>query len=273
MLLFYVLPKIILSRIIGAFERVPVPRPLRAKLYGIYIKKFGVRMEEAEKPAADYVNFNRFFVRKLKPGLRPVDPAPESVISPVDGRIVNFGSLERGRILQAKGLDYSIEELIYAAPLAAALVGGAFITIYLAPGDYHRIHAPVGGSIQFSIHVPGTLWPVNDDAAAAIRNLFIKNERVVTGIETAHGTVILVKVGAFNVGSIRAEYDPAVGRGRRVRHRAYPIVKKYQKGDEIARFEMGSTVILLLPRTFTLLDSLRTGAHVRMGEALARGGI
>lgn len=270
MLLFRLLPKVLVSRLIGLLERAPIPRSLRARAYGIYIKKYGVRMEEAEHPVEYYKNFNQFFIRKLKAGARPIDADLKTVISPVDGRIVAFGRLDRGRILQAKGLDYSLEELIYAPPLAASYVGGSFITIYLAPGDYHRMHAPVDGSVIYSIHVPGTLWPVNDAAARAIRDLFIKNERVVTGIDTKNGEIAFVKIGAFNVGSIRCEYDPQVGRGRRVRHRAYHPAKNIKKGEDLARFEMGSSIVLLFPRTFTLLETLKEGARVQVGQAIAR---
>lgn len=227
-------------------------------------------MDEAEETAGEYVNFNDFFIRKLKNGARPIHNDPKSVVSPVDGRIVAFGKLERGRILQAKGLDYSLEELIGAPPVSGALVGGSYITIYLAPGDYHRIHSPVDGILTFSIHIPGTLWPVNDAAASTILNLFVKNERVSTGLDTPGGTVVLVKVGAFNVGSIRVVYDREVGRGRRTRFRPYPMPRKFSKGEEIARFEMGSSVVLLLPRTYTLNESLQIGARVKLGEPVAR---
>lgn len=270
MQLLRILPKVLTSRIIGFFERVPIPVALRARAYGIYTKKFGVRMEEAEHGYEHYKNFNQFFIRRLKPGLRPIDADPRSVVSPVDGRIVAFGKLERGRILQAKGLDYSLEELLQAPPISAGLVGGSFITIYLAPGDYHRIHSPVDGSILFSIHVPGTLWPVNDAAATTIRDLFIKNERLATGMDTNGGTIVLVKIGAFNVGTIRAEYDSEAGRGRRLRQRAYHPSPHITKGAELARFEMGSSVVLLLPRTFVINNSLQPGARIRLGEPLAR---
>lgn len=263
-------PRVLASRVLGLFERVPLPRALRGRLYGIYIRKFGVDMGEAEHPVEHYRSFNDFFIRKLRPGLRPVDGTPGSIVSPVDGRIVAFGKLDRGRILQAKGLDYSLEELVVDPSSSGSLVGGSFLTIYLAPGDYHRIHSPVAGNVRFSIHVPGTLWPVNDAAAHSIRDLFIKNERLVTGIETEGGTVLLVKIGAFNVGSIRAVYDPAAGRGRRRRFRAYAIAPRFEQGDEIARFEMGSSVVLLLPRGYQLLDSLAAGARVRVGEAVGR---
>ena len=177
---------------------------------------------------------------------------------------------ERGRLIQAKGLDYSLEDLVRAPELSASLIGGVYATLYLAPGDYHRIHAPLACEAAYAIHAPGTLWPVNDAAAHAIRDLFVKNERVITALETPRGTAALVKIGAFNVGSIRVEFDPAMGRGRRARYRVYPHPRAFAKGEEIARFEMGSTVVLLLPRTFELEPSLKTGARVRLGEPIAR---
>jgi phosphatidylserine decarboxylase len=266
---FRFFPRVLASRALGLLERAPIPRGLRAPVYRAYARRYDVDLSEAEAPLESFRSLNEFFVRRLRPGLRPIDPDPDSVVSPVDGRIATFGPIERGRLLQAKGLDYSLEELVAAPLLAASLVGGSQITFYLAPGEYHRIHAPIAGEVSASIHVPGTLWPVNEAASAAIRDLFIRNERVVTVLESRHGTVILVKVGAFNVGSIRVEYDPAVGRGRRARYRAYPLPRHFEKGEEIARFEMGSTVIVCLPAAFKLEPSLRAGARIRLGERIA----
>ncbi len=264
------LPRVLLSRMLGFLERVPLPVPLRRRFYGAYCRRFGANLEEAEQPLESFRSFNEFFVRRLKPGIRPVDPDPASVVSPVDGRVAACGAIERGRLLQAKGLDYSLEELVTVPMLSASLVGGCYVTIYLAPGDYHRIHSPVDGDVLWAVHRPGSLWPVNDAAAAAIRDLFVVNERLVTVLETSRGTAALVKVGAFNVGSIRVDYDARLGRGRRARHRAFPVPAHYTKGAEIARFEMGSTVIVLLPRTFELRNGLSAGTRLRCGEPIAR---
>lgn len=269
MLLFYFLPKVALSRLIGLLERIPVPTVLRARAYGVYIKKYGVDMSEAAEPVGSFRNFNEFFIRKLKPGLREIVQDRNAVASPVDGKIVTFGKLDHGRIIQAKGLDYSLEGLVAEPRIAGSLLGGSFITIYLAPGDYHRIHSPVDGRVVISIHIPGTLWPVNDSAARSIRDLFMKNERLITGIETGAGEVFLVKIGAFNVGCIRTEYDPLAGRGRRIRMRAYAVPPEVTKGGELARFEMGSSVVLLLPRSYQLAENLREGMRIRMGQAVA----
>jgi phosphatidylserine decarboxylase len=259
------LPKVLCSRILGILERIPIPRSLRGAAFGWYVRRYGADLSEARRPLADFPTFNEFFLRELREGTRPIDPDPASVVSPVDGRIVAFGAIERGRLIQAKGLDYSLEELVGSSLVSAGLVGGSQLTLYLAPGDYHRIHAPVGGGAALSVHIPGTLWPVNDAAASSIRDLFIRNERVVTGLETPDGIVVLVKIGAFNVGSIRVEYDPEVGRGRRQRYRAYPMPRIFLKGAELARFEMGSSVVLLLPRGYALAPGLKVGNRVRVG--------
>lgn len=270
MLFLRIVPKVLASRVLGLLERVPLPRALRPRAFGWYVRRFGVDLGEADRPLEEYASFNAFFLRRLRPGLRPIDPDPRSVVSPVDGRIVALGAIERGRLIQAKGLDYSLEELVGSPIAAAALLDGSYLTIYLAPGDYHRIHAPTDGKVAWSIHLPGTLWPVNDGAARSIRDLFVRNERVVTGLEAPAGSLVLVKVGAFNVGSIRASYDPAVGRGRRRRYRAYPLAPTIAKGEEIARFEMGSSVVLLLPRDCALAPGLAAGRRTRVGEPLAR---
>lgn len=263
-------PRKLASRALGRLERMPIPRSLRAAVYGAYVRRYGVDLAEAAEPLETHRSLNAFFTRRLKPGLRPVDADPRSVVSPVDGRVAALGAIDRGRLVQAKGLDYSLEALVRLPELAASLVGGVYATLYLAPGDYHRIHAPVAGEAIYAVHVPGTLWPVNDAAARGVRDLFVKNERVVTAIESRGGVAALVKVGAFNVGSIRVEYDAAVGRARGPRYRAYVAPRAFAKGEEIARFEMGSTVIVLLPRGYELVPSLRAGARVRLGEPIAR---
>jgi phosphatidylserine decarboxylase len=264
------LPKVFCSRILGILERTPIPRRLRGAFYGWYARRYGADLSEAKVGIEDFPSFNAFFIRELREGARPIDPDPHSVVSPVDGRIVSLGPLERGRLIQAKGLDYSLEELVGASLVSAGLVGGSQLTLYLAPGDYHRIHAPVDGGAALSVHIPGTLWPVNDAAARAIPNLFIRNERVVTGLETPRGMVVLVAIGAFNVGSIRVAYDADAGRGRRKRYRAYPMPRMFRKGAEIARFEMGSSVVLCLPRGFELDANLRAGDRVKVGNRVAR---
>ncbi|MBL8693529.1 MAG: phosphatidylserine decarboxylase [Planctomycetes bacterium] len=247
-----------------------MPRSLRRALYGRYCARYGVRMEESATPLEEFRTFNAFFTRRLRDGLRPIDTDPKSVTSPVDARVAAFGAIERGRLLQAKGLDYALEDLVVVPELVGSLLGGSFVTLYLAPGDYHRIHAPFDGSVPWAIHEPGTLWPVNDAAAATIRDLFVVNERVVTALETAHGTIAIVKVGALNVGSIRVEFDSAIGPSSRRKYRVYATSQKFTKGEELARFEMGSTVILLLPRAFAIEMDLALGKRIRVGEAVAR---
>lgn len=264
------MPRVALSRLLGLLERCPVPRPLRGALYGRYCARFGVRMEESATPLEEFRSFNAFFTRRLRDGLRPIDADPRALTSPVDARIAAFGAIERGRLLQAKGLDYALEDLVVVPELVGSLLGGSFVTLYLAPGDYHRIHSPFDGSVPWAIHEPGTLWPVNEAAASTIRDLFVVNERVVTALETAHGTIAVVKVGALNVGSIRVEFDSAIGPSSRRKYRVYAQSRKFTKGEELARFEMGSTVILLLPRGFVLDERLAVGARVRIGEAIAR---
>lgn len=270
MFAFRVLPKVVASRMLGVAERIPLPRSLRAYAYGAYARHYGVRLEELAAPLDSFRSFNAFFTRALRPGVRPIDANPASAVSPVDGRVVAAGPIEGGRLWQAKGLDYSLEDLVGAPLVSGALVGGRSCTVYLAPGDYHRIHAPVDGEVAFTIHVPGTLWPVNDRAAKRVHNLFIRNERLVSGIETQAGTVVLVKIGAFNVGTIRTEFDPGAGRGRRRRFRAYTPPIPVVKGAPFARFEMGSTVVVLFPRAWELDPGIVPGRTLLMGEAIAR---
>jgi phosphatidylserine decarboxylase len=195
------------------------------------------------------------------------------VVSPVDGVVSQAGRAEGGRLVQAKGLDYALDALLADPALAARFRGGAFATLYLAPRDYHRIHFPLGGGVAGYRYVPGRLWPVNPASARGVPGLFTVNERLVTVLETPAGACAVVAVGATVVGRIRAAYDPAVPLsnlpGARPARRDYAEPIPVGKGQELAAFELGSTVVLVLaPGRAALRDDLQPGMRVRMGEAL-----
>jgi phosphatidylserine decarboxylase len=220
-----------------------------------------------------FATFNEFFVRELRDGARPVDTLQDTLVSPVDGTVSQAGALLSDRILQAKGHDYSLDELLAAdLDTAQAFADGSFATIYLAPYNYHRVHAPIAGKLVAAHYVPGDLFSVNTATAATIPGLFRRNERLILHFRAACGPVAVILVGALNVGSITTPWSGEI------RPRKSGIVENLAldgascdvgKGDLLGWFNMGSTVIVLLPRgASTWRDGLRAGAGLRMGETI-----
>ncbi len=267
-----VLPKNALSRAVGALTRAPVPRPARLAAMRAFAARYGVDLSECAG-LETFRTFGEFFARPLRPGLRPVDEGERVIVSPVDGVVSRTGLVEAGRLVQAKGIDYTAEALLADASAAARFAGGPFVTLYLSPRDYHRIHFPLGGVVTGYRYVPGRLWPVNPASVRAIRGLFTANERLVTLLTTALGRCAVVAVGATIVGRIRAYYDPGIPlsnlRGARPVTRDYRTPIPVLKGQELGAFEMGSTVIVLLePGRAAFRTDLVEGARLRAGAAI-----
>ncbi|GAC1339668.1 MAG: archaetidylserine decarboxylase [Myxococcales bacterium] len=267
------LPKNALSRLVGALCRLPAPRALLRWAIRIFVAAYGVDAAESERPVEEYRTFTEFFTRRLKAGARVIPPGPRA-ISPVDGTVGLCGPLEGGRLLQAKGREYTLAELLggqEAEADAGTFAGGSFATIYLAPYNYHRIHVPLGGQITGYTYVPGNLWPVNASGVRNIDKLFCVNERLTTWLSTPRGPCAVVAVGATCVGRIRALYDDVVtnvaGTRTALRKRFDPTIP-VDKGGEIALFEMGSTVVLLFGPQVALSDGLVAGRPIRLGEPL-----
>ncbi|WP_341921768.1 archaetidylserine decarboxylase [Polaromonas sp. YR568] len=241
-----------------------------------FVGKYGVNMAEAANPdIGSYPTFNEFFTRALKPGARPL--AAADLVCPVDGAISQFGAIEGDRIFQAKGHHYSTTALVGGdRELAAQFEGGSFATIYLSPRDYHRIHMPTGGRLQRMIYVPGELFSVNPATARGVPGLFARNERVVCVFESERGPFVLVLVGATIVGSMATVWHGVVNppRTKEVREWRYtddgqPPVELAQ-GDEMGRFLLGSTVVLLFPKGPCHFNpDWAPGAAVRLGEMMA----
>jgi phosphatidylserine decarboxylase len=273
LLLLSLLPSNLLSRLFGVISRLPVPRSLRPVVYGFYSRKFGVNLAEAALPVEEYPSLGQFFIRYLKPGLRPIDPRKNAAISPVDGTLAQFGPIVSGALIQAKGLDYSLHDLLPDCEFAREFEGGAFCTIYLSPRDYHRIHTPCAGELVGYDYVPGYLLPVNLLAVENVRDLFPKNERLTTFLRSGSALVAVVKVGATNVGRIRLAYDEHVitNGWRRSFHprQRYAAPRTMEAGAELARFEMGSTVVLLFSKgALKWQVGLRENSPIRLGESL-----
>lgn len=266
------LPKKSVSRWVGRLARSPRSR----RLIPYFIRRFDVDLSQVEKPVSQYRSLLDFFVRGLKEGARPVDSAPDRLVSPVDGTISQLGEIEKGIILQAKGVTYTLNALLGGNDeKVSRFEGGRFLTVYLSPRDYHRIHTPIQGKVMGLTYIPGSLFPVNALGVRRVRGLFARNERLITYLDTPAGGVALVKVGATNVGSIRVVYDPEVVTNRlgrkRIFNRSYPETEEMMKGEELGRFEFGSTVILLFEAgRVDWIGDLSPGKAVQMGQPIAR---
>ncbi|QIT54696.1 phosphatidylserine decarboxylase [Aquisalimonas sp. 2447] len=247
---------------------------LRRALTRWFIRRFGVDMGEALEPDPDaYPDFNSFFTRALKPGARPMPEDDDALCCPADGAVSALGHLHDQRIIQAKGQDYSLVDLLGgSADRAAPFLDGAFATIYLSPANYHRVHMPAGGTLREMVHIPGRLFSVGRHTVRTVPRLFARNERVACLFDTSAGPMAMVLVGAINVGSIETTWAGEVTppRGRALHARRYdtnPV--QLERGEEMGRFNMGSTVILLFPpATVTWKRELDADVPVRLHQAL-----
>ena len=239
-----------------------------------FVGRYGVDMGEAAEPdPARYSSFNEFFTRALKTGARPL--AAADWLCPVDGAISAFGALDEGRLLQAKGHSYSATALLGGdAELAAGFAGGSFATLYLSPRDYHRIHMPCDGVLRRMIYVPGDLFSVNPATARGVPGLFARNERVVCVFDGKTGPFVLVLVGATIVGSMATVWHGVVNAHRpgEIEDFSYTDGSKLiRQGEEMWRFLLGSTVVMLFPKSLLDFNPLwQPGAPVRLGEAMAK---
>ncbi|MFD2612337.1 archaetidylserine decarboxylase [Paenibacillus gansuensis] len=239
-----------ISRITGSFAASRASR----KLIPRFAKIYGIRLEDAEKAVHEYQSLNEFFTRRLKPGLRPITEDTSALVSPVDALITGMGAIQDGTILNVKGQDYTLEELLHYSPRQENYKHGFYYVLYLSPTDYHRIHTPVGGEIVETEHIPGKVYPVNDFGLRHMPRVLSRNERLISYIRHAGGEVAVVKVGAMNVSSIKFTDE---------------TVKSLHKGQELAYFQFGSTVVLLMEDdTFAPREDLKVGSRVNMGEAL-----
>ncbi len=243
-----------LSKLTGVAARSPLPRFLRSSLYGIYSKKYGVNLEEAEKSLAEYPSFDAFFTRRLRADARLVDSNPQILVSPVDARVSACGPIHVQTLIQAKGLDYTLSELFEEDRRFELFQDGQFLTLYLAPGDCHRIYAPFDLRLEGTKRIAGRLRSVQQSVVEKVPKLFCQNERVLFHLQTEFGPAELIMVGALNVGSIESLISPGT---------------KLNKGQELAVFHLGSTVILLFPKNVATLRDLKPGEKVKIGEKLA----
>lgn len=239
----------------------------------IFSKFYKINLDEAIGAVESFHTFNEFFDRRLKKGARTIDSSAKSVISPVDGTVLSLGSLNENIIIEAKGTGSSLDDLLVMPGFKKRFNEGNYIVIYLSPRDYHRIHCPVNAKIIGYSHIPGRLYPVNTFAVNNIDRLFSVNERVISYLETDKNKLCsMVKVGATNVGSVKLTYMESLKTNRVYRKKITDIFMNpitINKGDEIAWFELGSTVILLFETGMVNLRNLNPGDRLSMGEAIA----
>ena len=267
----HLLPHQALSRLAGRVAASQQPW-LRDPLIRRFVATYDVDMSEAARAIGQFASFNDFFTRELKPGVRPLADSSQFVVSPADGTISQLGTIAGGRILQAKGRDYSVAEILGAAPdEARRFDGGRFMTVYLSPRDYHRVHMPAAGTLRSTTYLPGKLFSVNQQTAEGVDRLFARNERLACLFDGPVGHFASVMVGAMIVAGIDTAWPSRFGI-----HGSAPLREDFASaghdlaaGQEMGRFYLGSTVVLLFePVRIAWLDGLNAGDPLRMGQAI-----
>lgn len=269
------LPKHSLTYFAGFMANIQIPA-IKNRLIGHFIRQYGVNMEEAsEENPNNYINFNDFFIRRLKPERRLISQA--DIVAPVDGVVSELGTIQAGQILQAKGHYYTVTELLTPhASRSESFINGYFATLYLSPKDYHRIHMPIDAQLKEMIYVPGKLFSVQPTTARVLPLLFARNERLVCFFETKAGLMAMVLVGATLVGAISTRWSGEIKRSKEKQNIDFSVLSPteslIQKGEEMGYFKLGSTVILLFSgeQKIRWFDELKAGAQIQYGQAMAR---
>ncbi|EPD13651.1 archaetidylserine decarboxylase [Cycloclasticus pugetii] len=273
-LLQHILPKHSLSALMHKLARCKTPW-VKQFIINTVIKQFGVNMSEAAQPDPEaYESFNAFFTRQLREDARPLEHDDTTIACPVDGTISQMGSIENGELFQAKGKSFNLSALLGNDSLSSEFEDGQFTTVYLSPKDYHRIHFPVDGTLKKMVHVPGELFSVNQTTVEAIDELFARNERVIAFFDTPAGPMAMVMVGAIFVSSIETVWYGEVTppHHNQIRQWQYSDNKQqYKKNDEMARFNMGSTIVMLYGKDkVTWAENLAAGDAVQYGQVIAK---
>ncbi len=265
-------PKQAFSRGMGWASRLQVPRPLRDPIYRSFARHYGVDLSELDRPLTEYDRFDDFFCRPLPHGARRIEDGADVLVAPCDGVLSVQSHTNDGLCIQAKGHDYTVSGLLADEAAARRFCGGLFMTIYLAPHNYHRVHSPIDGEVVGYRHIPGARYPVNQLSVTHVPNLFARNERWVTYLRTGLGEVALVMVAATGVGNITVSYEPSLctmAGGPDRGACTYDQGKPLNKGDELGIFHLGSTVILLFePGRVT--SETTVGSVLRVGQSIGR---
>lgn len=266
-------PAGVYSRVVGHASRIPLPAALRRPAIGAFARAVGADLDEPELALDAYGSLGDFFARRLRTGARPIDPGAGAVVAPADGLVTAVGIASDGALIQAKGRDYQLADLVADDAFADELRGSAYVTVYLSPRDYHRVHTPVAGELLGWSYVPGARWPVGPRFVDRVPSLYAKNERAIARLATPHGPAAVAMVAAMGVGNLfltdvngGLETGELRRVGERRRFDCVPPVP-VARGDELGAFRLGSTVIALLPPgggTF----SVAVGDRVRCGERI-----
>ncbi len=270
----YLLPQRLLTALAWRLSNIRASW-FKNPLIAVFANLYGVNLEEAARQnPTDYRCFNDFFTRELRPDARPLAPDAHVLISPCDGAISQLGRINGRTLIQAKGIDYRVEQLLGVEDWASSFENGRFITIYLAPNDYHRVHMPIDGRLRAAARIPGQLFSVSAATTRAVPGLFTRNERLAALFDTEHGPVAVVMVAALLVAGIETVWGgPAQRRPGREPSIENPTDISLARGAEMGRFHWGSTVILLTPPGFPeFRESLAPGRRVRLGQALVGEG-
>ena len=267
----YFIPHYLFSRLTYIITRTQ--HPLTTFLIRFYIKFFKVNMQEASKQKPDdYKTFCEFFTRKLKPGIHKINKSKNAIVSSCDGKILEYGKIKDNKFLQVKGKTISINEIMfYDKKIQNQYIDGSFVTIYLSPKDYHRVHMPFDGKLERTIHIPGRLFSVATHAVKQIKNLYCKNERLVCKFKNLDSKFAVIFVAAINVSSIETSWRGEISPPYPKKTITTDYMKKkviLSKGDEVDMFKSGSTVILLFDRKYKLAESLKKNKLIRVGEKI-----
>lgn len=269
------LPKNTVSRLMGSVAQTRFPKPIVQAQIKAFARRFDIDIEESAQPIESFGCLQEFFTRALKEGARPIDQAPEAMVSPCDGSWGQSGIVHDGLLMQVKGKDYRLVSLLGDNEWALKCEKGMYATFYLSPRDYHRFHAPCDVHVLDAVHLPGHLWPVNLKAVQSVDDLFCVNERIIIVMQPVHAPterLYMVAVGATMVGKVHVNFD--VGLTTNVaqmgpRRKNYGIQKPFfAKGAELGRFEFGSTVVMIATKGLCLLDLQPQGTSLRLGEKI-----
>lgn len=272
LIFFTILPSNLISKLFGIISLTKFPQPIMIWIIKTFAKIYKINLNEVKEDLSNFKNLNSFFIRELKKEVRPIDKRKNILVSPVDGVLSKKGLIEKGFLIQTKGIYYSLKDLIVDMEFFKYFEKGKYCVFYLSPQDYHRIHTPCDCYVEGYVYSPGHLFPVNEPLVQGLYGLFPKNERLVTFLKTKYGRIAMVKVGATNVGKIKVTFDSIETNTLIRRKKAVKFKHKifYKKGMEIGRFEMGSTVILIFENdSINFLENCIENTKFKFGEAFA----